>query len=93
VAERLAQRQLRQIRQGTSVLELKGVDEKATASPFQMITVPPPPPVNEYQPLQGFLGDVCADARRQMYSVALGMFLVAVSLVLGVSGKETMNDE
>jgi hypothetical protein len=90
VAERLAQRQFRQIRQGTSVLELKGVDQSSGRSPFQMISVPPPPPVNEYQPLTGYLADICGDTRRQLYSVAMGMFLVAMALVLGVSGG---NDE
>jgi len=88
IAERLAQRQFRQIRQGTSVLELKGMDEKASSSPFQMISVPPPPAANEYQPLTGILGDICGDTRRQLYAVALGMFLVATALVLGVSGRE-----
>jgi hypothetical protein len=91
LAERLAQRQFRQIRQGTSVLQLKGVDQKTVASPFQMITVPPLPPVNEYQPPTGILGDICGDTHRQLYAVGAGMFLVAMALVLGVSGKG--NDE
>ena len=61
IAERLAQRQFRQIRHGTSVLELKGVDQKTASSPFAMISVPPPAAVNEYHPLQGFLGDICGN--------------------------------
>jgi hypothetical protein len=85
VAERLAQRQFRQIRQGTSVLELKGVNQKIARSPFAMISVPPPPAVEEYHPLQGYLGDICADTRRQLYGVGLGMFLAAMSLVLEIS--------
>jgi hypothetical protein len=86
IAERLAQRQFRRIRQGTSVLELKGVDQKIASSPFAMISVPPPPAVNEYHPLQGVLGDLCGNTRRQLYAAGLGMFMVAVALVLGVSG-------
>ncbi len=85
LSERLAQRQFRQIRQGTSVLQLKGVDHDTTASPFQIISVPPPPPVNEYQPLTGVLGDICSDTHRQLYAVGLGMFMVAGALVMGVS--------
>jgi len=88
IAERLAQRQFRQIRQGTSVLELKGVSKPAAASPFAMISVPPPPSVNEYRPLSGFLGDICGDTRKQMYSVGLGMFMVAAALVLGASAQK-----
>jgi hypothetical protein len=93
IAERLAQRQFRQIRQGTSVLELKGLSKQGSASPFEMVSVPAPPPVNEYRPLTGFLGDVCGDTRKQIYSVGLGMFMVAVSLVLGASGKGGSEEE
>jgi hypothetical protein len=93
ISERLAQRQFRQIRQGTSVMELKGLNQKIEASPFEMISVPPPPPTEEYHPLTGILGDICGDAHRQMYTVGLGMFMAATALVLGASGKETMKDE
>jgi cytochrome c-type biogenesis protein CcmH/NrfF len=85
IAERLAQRQFRQIRQGTSVLELKGISKDKSVSPFEMVSVPPPPPVNEYHSLTGFLGDICGDTRKQIYSVGIGMFMVAVALVLGAS--------
>jgi hypothetical protein len=88
IAERLAQRQFRQIRQGTRVLELKGVSNGTQTSPFAMISVPPPPPVNEYRPLTGMLGTLCGDTRKQLYSVGVGMFMVAVSLVMGSSGAE-----
>ena len=82
IAERLAQRQLKQIREGTSVLELKGLDQKTEASPFEMISVPPPPAVVDYRPLDGMLGEICNDTRRQLYAVGLGMFMVATALVL-----------
>ena len=86
VAERLAQRQMRQIRQGTSVLELKGLSSQKVLSPYQMISVPPPPPVAEYRPVDGLLGEVCRDSHRQLFAVGIGMFMVATALVLGVSG-------
>jgi len=85
ISERLAQRQLKQIREGTTVLELRGVNLKPTASPFEMINVPAPPPVAVYRPLDGILGDICRDTRRQLYAVGLGMFMVATALVLGSS--------
>ena len=52
VAERLAQRQMRQIRGGTTALHLDG--EPATSTPVATITdmlrVPAPPPVAAYAP-------------------------------------------
>jgi hypothetical protein len=85
ISERLAQRQLKQIRKGTRVLELNGFSEKTQESPFQMINVPPPAPVAVYRPQDGILGDICRDTRRQLYAVGLGMFMVATALVLGTS--------
>jgi hypothetical protein len=101
LAERLAQRQMRQIRVGTEVLDLTGVDRRQSVSPFQMLAVAPPPPVARYQPLTGLLGDVCRDTHRQLYAIGLGMFMVAGALVLGVScdehrvlaSSENSNDE
>ncbi len=86
ISERLAQRQLKQIRQGTTVLDLKGFSQTGDASPFQMISVPPPPPAVEYRAAAGILGTICADSHRQLYAVGLGMFMVATALVLGTSG-------
>jgi hypothetical protein len=43
LAERLAQRQMKYIREGTSVLRLKG-GGKEEMSPFHLVSVPPPPP-------------------------------------------------
>jgi hypothetical protein len=88
IAERLAQRQLKQIRTGTTVLELSGITQKVESSPFEMVSVPPAPPINAYQPLQGILGDICRDTREQMYAVGLGMFMVATALVLGAAASE-----
>jgi hypothetical protein len=85
VAERLAQRQLKQIREGTRVLELDGVSKNVSPSPFEMVSVAAPPPVVEYHPLTGILGDVCRDKKRQLYAIGVGMFMVACSLVLGVA--------
>jgi hypothetical protein len=82
IAERLAQRQLRQIRSGTRVLELKSPAKNSNASVAEMISVPAPPPVNAYQPLTGYLGDICGNSRKQIYAVAIGLLMVAVSLVL-----------
>src|SRR5437763_492680 len=47
LAERLAQRQMKIIRAGTHVLDLK---DDTKMSPFQLVTVAPPPPLPPYQP-------------------------------------------
>ncbi len=85
LAERLAQRQMRQIRAGTEVLDLQGVAKQDSTSPFQMLSVEPPPPAVPYRPLPGLLGDLCGDTHHQLYAIGLGLFMVAGALVLGVS--------
>ncbi len=86
LAERLAQRQMRRIRVGTEVLDLKGVEKRDGISAFQMLKVAAPPPAVPYRPLHGVLGEICRDTHRQLYAIGLGMFMIASALVLGVSG-------
>src|SRR4051812_34699049 len=50
LSERLAQRQLKIIRQGTGVLALKGQGGGREMSPFDLVTLPPPPDLPPYQP-------------------------------------------
>jgi hypothetical protein len=87
VAERLAQRQMRQIRGGTAALHLDG--EPATLTPVATITdmlrVPAPPPVAAYAPAEGSLNDLTATTRRQLFGLGGGLFLVAVGLVMGTA--------
>jgi hypothetical protein len=91
LAERLAQRQMRQIRAGTTVLDLKGIDNPQNVSPFQMISIPHSEPVIPYHPLTGLLGDICRDAHQQLYAIGIGMFMIACALVLGVSSEPKSN--
>jgi hypothetical protein len=88
LAERLAQRQMQEIRQGSSVLELKGRREHPEISPFQLLSITPPPAPAAYVPPTGLVGQLCRSARKQLYATGLGMFLVAVGLVLGNSTKK-----
>lgn len=96
LAERLAQRQMKMIRKGTTILDLKDPnavsshDAAAGAermSPFLLVHVPPPPPLPAYQPVGGLLADLCRSPRSQLYVLAGGLFLVAAGLVLGFSPK------
>jgi hypothetical protein len=82
LVERLAQRQLRVIRQGTAVLSLSSDDDQPM-SPFALVDVPPPVRMAPYQPAGGILADWCLDPKRQMVLIAAGLFLVAVGLVCG----------
>jgi hypothetical protein len=82
LVERLAQRQMRVIREGTAVLPLSSDDDKLM-SPFTLVDVPPPAPIAAYQPSGGILADWCLDSKRQMVLIAAGLFLVAVGLVCG----------
>jgi hypothetical protein len=85
LAERLAQRQMQEIREGTSVLELRGKNKRPEISPFLLLNVAPPPAPMPYQPPDGFLGQICEDPRHQLYLTGAGMFLIAIGLVMGSS--------
>jgi hypothetical protein len=96
VAERLAQRQMKIIRQGTKVLELKkpggslasggasGADEM---SPFHLVQVPPPPPMPSYKPVGGVLATLCYNPHTRLYLTGLALFMMAVGLVFGFGSK------
>jgi hypothetical protein len=88
LAERLAQRQMKVIREGSSVLELRGrraASRREEMSPFMLVSVAPPPAPAPYTPPVGILGSLCRDARYQLYVSGLGMLMVATGLVLGAS--------
>ena len=85
VAERLAQRQARLIRGGTAALHL-GDDAgrlRPVATITDMLRVPTPPPVPAYRPLGGQLAALTRDARRQLYGLGVGLFLIAAGLMMG----------
>jgi len=88
LAERLAQRQMQSIRQGSSVLELRGRPRRLEISPFQLLSIAPPPAPAPYRPPGGIIGRLCESARDRLYATGLGMFMVATGLVLGTSAKK-----
>src|SRR5277367_5061435 len=85
LAERLAQRQMKQIRQGASVLELKEQPNKTEMSPFLLVSVGTPPTAMLYQSPTGLVGKICEDSRDRLFLSGFGLFLVASVLVLGAS--------
>jgi hypothetical protein len=87
LSERLAQRQMKMVRQGTSVLELKGQFNR-DMSPFELVTLPPPPELAPYRPMGGQLSALCRNPRSQLYLMGGGLLLVASGLVLGTTRAE-----
>ena len=88
LAERLAQRQMKFIRQGTTILDLPG-GGKEEMSPFQLVTLPPPNPIPPYQPLGGALSAVIRNSHLRLYLTGVGLLLLAAGLVLGGESKQT----
>lgn len=100
LAERLAQRQMRMVRQGATVLDLhsdRALPQGAAASasldaeqmsPFMIVHVPAPPPLEAYKPVGGLLATLCRQPHSQLYLLGAGMLMVATGLVLGDSGKK-----
>ena len=83
LAERLAQRQMKMVREGTSILELKGQHTAKPLSPFELVTLPPPPELPPYEPVGGVLSSVCRNAHSRLYLMGAGLLLSAMGLVLG----------
>jgi hypothetical protein len=92
LAERLAQRQMKYIREGSSILKLKG-GGKEEMSPFHLVSVPPPPPLPAYEPVGGALATLVRQPRAQLYLCGLALMLIAAGLVLGYVPKPTREEE
>ena len=84
--ERLAQRQMKMVREGTSVLDL-GSGTSHEMSPYELVHVPPPEPLPPYQPLGGRLAELCRNPRHNLYLTGGGLLLIATGLILGASSR------
>jgi hypothetical protein len=90
LAQRLAQRQMKFIRQGESLLSFKSNSPPtketrllaAEVSPFSLVRVPAPAALPPYQGAGGVAADLL-DSHIRLYCLAGGLFLVAAGLVLG----------
>ena len=83
MAERLAQRQMKFARKGASVLELEDGPSLPDASPFSLVVVEPPPVLKPVQPPGGKLAELARNPRKRLYTVGVGLMLLAVGLVVG----------
>jgi hypothetical protein len=83
--ERLAQRQMKLVRQGTAVLSLKSETHRDELSPYMLVTLPPPVELAPYRPLGGVFASMCRNPRTQLFLMGGAMLLVAAGLVMGTS--------
>ena len=88
LSERLAQRQMKFIRKGTTILDLPDNGKEET-SPFQLVTLPPPNPIPPYRPLGGALSAVVRNPHLRLYLAGIGLLLLAAGLVLGGEAKKS----
>jgi hypothetical protein len=88
LAERLAQRQMRMVREGTSVLELKNQTPRNEMSPYLLVSVPPPAPMPPYKSVGGYFASLCREPQPQLYITGIGLFLIAIGLVMGSSAEK-----
>lgn len=83
LAERLAERQMKFIPEGTRVLELKHETDGSGMSPFQLVSVAPPPPPPPYKPIGGVIANLCYDPHGRLYLIGASLCMIAIGLVLG----------
>ena len=87
LAERLAERQMKVIPQGSRVLELSHDAGGASMSPFQLVSVPPPAPLPPYKSIGGFIATLCYDNHSRLYVIGAALGMIATGLVLGGSAQ------
>jgi hypothetical protein len=86
--ERLAQRQMKLVRQGTNVLEIKNGSTHDDLSPFLLVSLPPPGELPPYRPIGGVFSELCRHPRSQLFLMGAAMLLVAMGLVLGSTPRD-----
>jgi hypothetical protein len=87
--ELLAQRQMKLVREGTSVLNLKDNTGRADMSPYLLLTIPPPPPMPEYKPIGGVFSELCRHPRSRLFLMGAALLSIACALILGESSRKT----
>jgi hypothetical protein len=90
LAQRLAQRQMGLLREGESLLPYKTTSPGTAAaemSPFTLVHIPPPVAPPPYRPAGGLIGQWLLDSHIRLYCLAVGLYLVAMGLVLGSNDK------
>ncbi|GIW76315.1 MAG: hypothetical protein KatS3mg104_1378 [Phycisphaerae bacterium] len=91
LAERLAMRQLRMTRPDSRIVQIPQTGNPFAMSPYALVTLDPPPPVPDYQPLGGVLSRYFLDPQTQIYLTGIGILLTAAGVILG--GGQTRPDQ
>jgi len=83
LSQRLAQRQMKVVPAGTAILDLKGDFAAQESSPYLLVSLPPPPQLQPYRPVGGFIAELCRDTKSKLYILGAGLMLMAVGLIMG----------
>ncbi len=83
--ERLAQRQMKMVRDGTSVLDLDDSKGRSDLSPYLLLSVPPPAALAEYKSLGGRFATLCRQPRARLFLIGGALLAVAFGLISGES--------
>lgn len=83
LAERLALRQLRLTRPDSRIVQIPQTNNPFGMSPYALVTIDPPPPIPDYQPLGGLLSQYFLDSKTQIYLASIGILLTAAGVILG----------
>jgi hypothetical protein len=83
LAERLAQRQMNVVREGSQVWHDPDVDPVGSISPYELVTVPKPAPLPPYQPVGGWFAALCRNAHTNLYLTGAALLMLAAGLVMG----------
>lgn len=81
LAQRLAERQMKLVPEGTNILDLSG--DQNQSSPFLLVQLPPPPKLAPYKPNTDDALSIFLQQRPRLYLLGGGLFLIAAGLVLG----------
>jgi len=83
--ERLAQRQMKMVHVGESVLNLKGQASQPDMSPFLLTNLPPPALATVAQRGTGPLDRLSDQPRLRLFTMGAALLMIAAGLVLGIS--------
>ncbi len=85
LAERLAQRQMNIVREGSRVWNDGSDNRAASMSPYELTTIPRPVPLPPYQPTGGWFAALCREPRSNLYLTGAALMMLAAGLVLGMA--------
>jgi len=83
--ERIAQRQMNLIREGTEALRLDNDPAALDRSPFSLSKLPPPPPLEEERTIGGRLAALARHPSLQPWLLGVSIMVIATGLVLGAT--------